>query len=99
MSDSSPSWSIASPAMSGRSFTPRPASTRCRRIATSSSIVAGQPQILVAQGAAHVFKFAALVGKILADLAVRGETRYPIDAFAATRAALSDPAYELALHM
>ena len=51
------------------------------------------------EGAAHAYKFAALIGKILADLAVRGETRYPIDAFSATRAALSDPAYELALHM
>jgi len=61
--------------------------------------VPGQPRILVAQGAAHAYKFAALIGKILADLAVRGETRYPIDAFSATRAALSDPAYELALHM
>ncbi len=37
--------------------------------------------------------------KILADLAVRGETRYPIEPFSATRAALSDPAYELALHI
>jgi len=61
--------------------------------------VPGQPRILVAQGAAHAYKFAALIGKILADLAVRGQTRYPIDAFSATRAALSDPAYELALHM
>jgi sarcosine oxidase len=55
--------------------------------------------MLVAQGAAHAYKFAALIGKILADLAVRGETCYPIDAFSATRAALSDPAYDLALHI
>jgi sarcosine oxidase len=61
--------------------------------------VPGQPRVLVAQGAAHAYKFAALIGKILADLAVRGETCYPIDAFSATRAALSDPAYELALHI
>jgi sarcosine oxidase len=61
--------------------------------------VPGVPQIVVAQGAAHAFKFAALIGQILADLSVRGETRYPIDAFAATRAALTDPAFELALHM
>jgi sarcosine oxidase len=61
--------------------------------------VPGQPRILVAQGAAHAYKFSALIGKILADLAVRGETGYPIDPFSATRAALSDPAYELALHM
>jgi sarcosine oxidase len=61
--------------------------------------VPGQPRILVAQGAAHAYKFAALIGKILADLAVRDETGYPIDGFSATRAALSDPAYELALHI
>lgn len=59
----------------------------------------GYPRIIVAQGAAHGFKFAALIGKILSDLAVRGETTYPIEAFAATRAALTDPAYEMALHM
>jgi sarcosine oxidase len=61
--------------------------------------VPGHPQIIVAQGAAHAFKFAALIGSILADLAVRGETPYPIAAFAASRPALTDPAYELALHL
>ncbi len=59
----------------------------------------GYPQIVVAQGAAHAFKFAALIGQVLADLAVRGETDYPIEPFAATRPALTDPAYELALHI
>ncbi|MBW3633985.1 MAG: N-methyl-L-tryptophan oxidase [Chloroflexi bacterium] len=62
-------------------------------------VVPGYPRIVFAQGAAHAFKFAALIGQILTDLAVRGETRYPIEPFSATRAALSDPAYELALHM
>jgi len=59
----------------------------------------GYPQIVVAQGAAHAFKFAALIGEILADLALRGRTDYPISAFSATRPALTDPAYEVALHM
>ncbi|MBA3414916.1 MAG: N-methyl-L-tryptophan oxidase [Chloroflexia bacterium] len=59
----------------------------------------GYPQIVVAQGAAHAFKFAALIGKILADLAVRGRTGCPIEAFAATRPALTDPEYEVALHI
>lgn len=58
-----------------------------------------QPNIVVAQGAAHAFKFAALIGNILTDLAVRGETAYPIGPFAATRPALTDPAYEAALHI
>ena len=61
--------------------------------------VPDHPHIVVAQGAAHAFKFAALIGQIVTDLAVRGATRYPIETFSATRAALTDPAYALALHM
>jgi sarcosine oxidase len=52
------------------------------------------PQVSVFNGAGHGFKFASLVGKILSELAVRGETRYPIDAFRPDRPALTDPAYE-----
>jgi sarcosine oxidase len=59
----------------------------------------GYPQVAVAQGAAHAFKFAALIGTIMADLAVRGRTDYPISAFSAARPALTDPAFELALHI
>ncbi|MEA2531063.1 MAG: hypothetical protein QOG89_2707 [Thermomicrobiales bacterium] len=51
------------------------------------------PQIVVAQGAAHVFKFSSLVGKITAQLASTGETTYPIDAFTLNRPALTDPTY------
>jgi sarcosine oxidase len=51
------------------------------------------PQIVVAQGAAHVFKFSSLVGKITAQLATTGETTYPIDAFTLNRPALTDPTY------
>jgi sarcosine oxidase len=61
--------------------------------------VPGYPNIVLAQGAAHAFKFAALIGKIVTDLAVRGETGYPIAPFAATRPAIQDPAFELALHI
>lgn len=61
--------------------------------------VPGHPEIVVLQGAAHAFKFAALIGQIAADLALRGATSYPITAFSATRAALTNPAYELALHI
>jgi sarcosine oxidase len=50
--------------------------------------------ISVFNGAGHGFKFASLVGKILSELAVHGETRYPIEAFRVDRPALTDPAYE-----
>ena len=43
--------------------------------------IVAHPQIVVAQGAAHVFKFSSLVGKITAQLSVSGDTEYPIDAF------------------
>ncbi|HWI01536.1 MAG TPA: N-methyl-L-tryptophan oxidase [Propionibacteriaceae bacterium] len=52
------------------------------------------PQISVFVGAGHGFKFASLVGKILSELAVYGETQYPIGAFRADRPALTDPSYE-----
>jgi sarcosine oxidase len=52
------------------------------------------PQISVFNGAGHGFKFAGLIGKILSQLAIHGETRYPIDAFRPDRPALTDPAYK-----
>jgi len=52
------------------------------------------PQISVFVGAGHGFKFASLVGKILSELAVYGETQYPIGGFRADRPALTDPSYE-----
>ena len=55
------------------------------------------PQIVVAQGAAHVFKFSSLVGKITAQLATTGTTSYPIGAFALDRPALTDPTKAFAL--
>jgi sarcosine oxidase len=51
------------------------------------------PQIVVAQGAAHAFKFSSLIGKITAQLATIGEATYPIDAFTLNRPALTDPTY------
>ena len=52
------------------------------------------PQISVFNGAGHGFKFASLVGRILAELSIQGKTRYPIEAFRVDRPALTDPAYE-----
>jgi sarcosine oxidase len=51
------------------------------------------PQVSVFCGAGHAFKFAGLVGKILSELALEGETRYPIEAFRPDRPALTDPGY------
>jgi sarcosine oxidase len=57
------------------------------------------PQIVVAQGAGHAFKFAALLGKILCDLTVHGETAHPIDAFSPTRPAITDPDFPPSFHI
>lgn len=51
----------------------------------------GHPAIVVGVGAGHAAKFAGLIGRILTDLAVRGETSYPIEAFRADRPALTEP--------
>ena len=54
----------------------------------------GMPQVIVANGAGHGFKFAALLGKVLSELTLHGETGYPIEKFDPSRPALTDPAYE-----
>lgn len=51
------------------------------------------PQISVFCGAGHAYKFAGLVGKILSELALSGQTQYPIEAFSPDRQALTDPNY------
>lgn len=57
------------------------------------------PQIVVANGAGHAFKFAALIGSLLADLATGREPAHPIDAFSITRPALTDPGYPRTFHV
>ncbi len=57
------------------------------------------PQISVAVGAGHAFKFACLIGRILSDLAIDGKTSYPIDAFRPDRQALTDPAFPKSFHI
>ncbi len=49
------------------------------------------PQIAVAIGAGHAFKFASLIGQILSQLALEGEAAYPLDTFQLDRPALTDP--------
>jgi sarcosine oxidase len=46
------------------------------------------PQIALALGAGHAYKFAGLIGKILSELAVDGHTQYDISPFAVDRPAL-----------
>lgn len=56
--------------------------------------VPGLPQISVAIGAGHAFKFASLIGRILSDLALDGATPFSIDAFSLNRPAITDPSFE-----
>jgi sarcosine oxidase len=44
-----------------------------------------QPNVSLAIGAGHSFKFAALIGKILSDLALNGQTNYDIGLFSVER--------------
>lgn len=53
----------------------------------------GLPQICLAVGAGHAFKFAGLIGRILSQLALEGRSTYPIEAFRLDRPALTDPAF------
>jgi sarcosine oxidase len=55
--------------------------------------VPGYPQVSVFVDAGHAFKFATLTGRILSQLALDGQTEYPIESFRADRAALTDPAF------
>jgi sarcosine oxidase len=57
------------------------------------------PQISVVVGAGHAYKFAALIGGILRDLALDGRTDHPIEAFRLERPAICDPAFEKAFHV
>ena len=49
----------------------------------------GYPQIALALGTAHGYKFAGLIGRILSDLAIEGTTAFNIAPFAADRPVLT----------
>lgn len=53
--------------------------------------VPGTDLVMVAVGAGHAFKFASLLGRLLADLAIDGTTDADLAPFRADRAILSDP--------
>ena len=55
--------------------------------------VPGHPNVTVGLGAAHGFKFAALFGRLLTDMAVDGAIAYDLSAFRLDRPALTDPCY------
>jgi FAD dependent oxidoreductase len=57
------------------------------------------PQIAVAIGAGHAYKFAGLIGRILCELTMDGSTRFPIEGFRMERPAITDPAFEKAFHV
>jgi sarcosine oxidase len=57
------------------------------------------PRIVVAQGAAHAYKFSCLIGKITAQLVATGESSYPIAAFTLDRPALTDPLFRPEFHL
>lgn len=54
----------------------------------------GHPRVIVGLGAGHAAKFSGLIGEILSDLVVSGQSDYPIEAFKADRDALTDPNFE-----
>jgi sarcosine oxidase len=56
------------------------------------------PQISVAIGAGHAYKFAALIGRILTELALDGESSFPIGHFRLDRPAITDPAFGRTFH-
>lgn len=58
-----------------------------------------RPQILVCVGAGHAYKFASLLGKILSELAIDGETDYAIQPFNLRRPAITDPDYPPMFHI
>jgi sarcosine oxidase len=55
------------------------------------------PNISVAIGAGHGYKFAALIGRILSDLALQDSTPFPIQGFSIERPAITDPSYPTTL--
>lgn len=57
------------------------------------------PHIAVAVGAGHAYKFASLIGRILADLALDGRTDHAINDFRLDRPALTDPTFTRAVHV
>jgi sarcosine oxidase len=54
-------------------------------------LLPGHDHVLVGLGAAHGFKFAPLLGRVLADLALHGGTEVDVSPYALDRPALATP--------
>jgi sarcosine oxidase len=54
--------------------------------------VPGSQRVLICAGAGHAGKFAALLGRVMTELALDGSSRFPVSAFSATRPALTSTA-------
>jgi sarcosine oxidase len=52
--------------------------------------VPGHERVLVSAGAGHAGKFAALLGRVLSELALDGQSRFPVEAFRADRPAMTE---------
>jgi sarcosine oxidase len=61
--------------------------------------VPGHPQVSVAVGAGHAYKFASLLGRILRDLALDGRSQYALETFRFDRLALTDPTFARSFHV
>ena len=57
--------------------------------------VPGSARVLVCAGAGHAGKFAALLGRVLTDLAVDGGSSFPVSAFRADRPGITNSDLEL----
>ncbi len=57
------------------------------------------PQVSVAVGAGHAYKFAGLIGRILSELALDGGSSFPIEPFKITRPAITDRSFQKAFHV
>jgi sarcosine oxidase len=51
----------------------------------------GLDNVMVAIGAGHAFKFASVIGRILSELAIYGETPSDVSPFSIRRPLLGDP--------
>ncbi|XP_005106261.2 monomeric sarcosine oxidase [Aplysia californica] len=59
----------------------------------------GFSDVIVCCGAGHAYKFASLLGKILSEMAVDGQTQYDVSGFSWDREALTNPNFKPVFQM
>lgn len=62
-------------------------------------VLPDHPEVAVVVGAGHAFKFASLLGRILAEVTLTGTSRCPIEEFRLDRPALTDPTFARSVHV